>query len=281
MAIPAIASSADAVALRELGPAPGSELYYALLYAPPAARNQLALIESLRGLISAIPVQCSTPEIAVTKLAWWHDEIHRLGTPDARHALTRALADVAVNYPGLNTALFDLVNGTVGLLNRSRFDSAAERGATFAAIHSPLWRVHAAICGERDPAIDACVGQLGSAIELAQILRDLRRQVSAELAFISRDREPVLSAGVNDADWYAALAALEVPALLDTLTTNRRQLAAISSRPRRLQSLFALTEFAVANLHEIARDGHRVWERRVELTPLRKWWLAWRTRNAI
>jgi len=30
-------------------------------------------------------------------------------------------------------------------------------------------------------------------------------------------------------------------------------------------------------LHEIARDGYRVLDRRISLTPLRKLWLAWRT----
>lgn len=270
----------DGDLLKEILPAPGSDLYYALLYAPTAARPSLTLIESFRGLISAIPGQCSSPDVASQKLAWWHEEIHRLGTPDARHAVTRALGPVAAAHQNMMTASLNLIDGTARLLSHGRFAATTERAANFAAIHGPLWRIHAEVCGEDQIAALTGAGELGTAIELNRALRDLRRHIGAGLAWVCHDCEPAIGAQPNDADWYAALAALEAPVLSAALERACGALATTASKPRRLRSLYALAALTRATLQEIAADGYRVWEHRIELTPLRKLWLAWTARSA-
>lgn len=270
----------DRTALAENLPAPGSDLYYALLYAPAEARPSLTLIESFRGLISAIPGQCSSPDVATQKLAWWHEEMHRLGTPEARHAVTRALGPVAAAHQNLMNAAMALIDGTARLLHHDRFATMTERAANFATIHAPLWRIHAAACGEDQIAALDSACELGTAIELNRVLRDLRRHIGAGLAWVCRDCEPASAAQAGDADWYAALAALEVPALGAALEAARSMLAATAANPRRLRSLYALAALSRATLREIAADGYRVWEHRIELTPLRKLWLAWTARSA-
>jgi 15-cis-phytoene synthase len=267
----------DAVALRELLPVAGSDLYYALRYAPPDARPDLALVEAFRALISALPWQCSNSAIAMTKLTWWHEELHQIGTRNARHAMTRALAPIVDRHTGLLEALFALVNGTAALLNRGRFDSVAERRVSITATHAPLWRVHAEVCGESNPLALDQVAALGAGVETALIVRALRRHIDAGLAFICQDIQPHDAAQAENADWYAALARLEIPILIDDLRATRLALLTHATQARRLRPTLVLTALAIATLQEIAADGYRVWERRIELTPLRKWWLAQRS----
>ena len=62
-------------------------------------------------------------------------------------------------------------------------------------------------------------------------------------------------------DWYARAIA-QLPAV-----DRKRQRAGI-----------AMAAIYRTLLDEIARDGYRVLERRIALTPLRKLWIAWRAR---
>jgi phytoene synthase len=61
-----------------------------------------------------------------------------------------------------------------------------------------------------------------------------------------------------------------------------RALAQLAPRDRRAQrASLAMAAIYRALLDEIERDGYRVLDRRIALTPLRKLWIAWRTsRNA-
>ena len=86
-------------------PAPGSDLYYAHLYAPNGAKRTLLTIASLRQAIAGIPASCSAPTIALPKLAWWRDELGQLARGTPRHAITRGLIDLDPALPAAGLAL--------------------------------------------------------------------------------------------------------------------------------------------------------------------------------
>ncbi|MGH8572923.1 MAG: hypothetical protein ACREX8_10155 [Gammaproteobacteria bacterium] len=47
------------------------------------------------------------------------------------------------------------------------------------------------------------------------------------------------------------------------------------------QSAVILAELLLVTLAEIRRDGYRIRHHRIALTPLRKLWIAWRTRRRL
>ena len=70
--------------------------------------------------------------------------------------------------------------------------------------------------------------------------------------------------------------------------SNAFRLAGFVEKPREARAKALINEGAFWNsgmflygrdtlLDEIARDGYRVLERRIALTPLRKLWIAWKT----
>lgn len=272
----------DGQALAEYLPQPGSDLHYALLYAPRAPRRRLALVEALRGEIARVPANCSNPEIAATKLAWWREEVARLAAGDPRHALTRALRPELDGLPGLAEAATILVDGTAALLETARFATRDARFLAFDAAHGPLWETGIALCATPGPAVLPAARRLGSRIEEAYALRDARRFVGGGVALLAQDSVQEAEAyaaacALGDADWYARVVARDVEHCLEAL---REGLAALPQR-RALRPLATLARTAVATLEEVRADGNRVWDRRVELTPLRKLWLAWRERTGF
>lgn len=266
----------DAAALAELAPRAGSNLYYALLYAPSPLRQALTLIESFRQLMISIPLTCSNLDIAHTKLAWWHEEVERIRDGVPRHALGRALVPWVQAQPALHVALHANVLGITQLLSATRFASRGERFAAYSQTHSALWALHAALSGETSGELLAAAGRVGSLVQISYALNELRWHLDSGMAIITRDSEPPNSPGeqLANAQWYAALAARDIAALQEDL----RAAAAALPRGATLRTLKVAAVLALATLAEVAADGHRVWEHRIELTPLRQLWLAWRTR---
>lgn len=274
-----LAGSAPAP-LADYLPRDGSDQYYAQRYAPAALRPSLALIEALRGEIARVPTSCSTPEIAVTKLAWWREEIARLAAGTPRHVLTRALTPMLDSLPTLPAAAGALIDGLGALLDATRHPTRDARIAAFDAAHGPLWEIVNALGTELDDAARRHARLLGSRIEEAYALRDTRRVVTSGLALLAQDsvtavERALAGARLADADWYARVIAVDIAASRAALTNG---LSTLPARAR-LRPLATLTRLVIATLDEVTHDGCRVWERRVELTPLRKLWIALRERT--
>lgn len=260
-------------------PRAGSDLYYSQRYAPTAQRPRLALIEALRGEIARVPTSCSTPEIAVAKLAWWREEIARLAAGTPRHVLTRALTPLLDSIPTLPAAGTALIDGLDALLAATRHPTREARFAAFDAAHGPLWEIVNALGTALDDDARRHARLLGSRLEEAYALRDTRRVVTSGLALLAQDsvtRAERAFAGTRpaDGDWYAQVIAIDVAACREALANG---LASLPARTR-LRPLATLTRLVIATLDEVTRDGCRVWDRRVELTPLRKLWIALRER---
>lgn len=259
-------------------PRPGSDVYYAQRYAPVAARETLALVEALRGEIARVPASCSTPELALTKLGWWREELARLAGGSPRHVLTRALLPQLGTLPSLTEAALTLVDGTTTLLDLTRHPTRSARFAAFDAAHGALWQLVNAQTAALDAAEARRARLLGSRIEEAYALRDTRRIVASGTALLAQDTVVAVDAAargrLDDAEWYARVMAVDIAECRAALAAG---LADLPAR-RQLRPLATLARLAIATLDEVAADGCRVWERRIELTPLRKLWIALRER---
>ena len=269
--------------LREFLPTAGSAWYYALLYQPAASRDRLRVVEALRQSICSLPFTSSNAEVAHARLGWWYENLvaSERSTQAPAHPLLRALQPGFAVDPALRPAFVSLIEGIARLQTTGRFANGTERMTAWQATHGPMWEVHAQICGFSDPKILNAISQLGTTIALAEALVDLRRAVRGELAFVCRDREPAGSdAGLqsSDAQWYAALARREIPELAARLDRGVTELPTLHGAQRRLRALRVMAALALDTLAELAREQGRVWDMRVELTPLRRLWRAWRVR---
>ena len=263
-------------ASEEFAPPAGSDTHYALLYVPSALRTPLALVEAFRGQLVSVPLLASDPVVTMAKLTWWGEELGRLAAGGPRHALTRALAPLVAEDPALLPALDALVAGIAGSLHGAGHVDDAARQAAFDATHGPLWEYVARRCGAGNPQ---AARRLGVRLEIAYALRDLRRQVEAGTVPIPRDTlaaaEVVAFTGGAGTPLTRAVAA-DLAACRAAITEGLATLP--RAERRRLLPLVTLARIGLALLAEIERDGCQLWDRRLELPPLRKLWLAWRTR---
>jgi phytoene synthase len=261
-------------------PAPGSDFYYALLYGPAARRDQLAAINELRVELCTIGLTVSDVGVARIKLDWWRGETERLVSGDPRHRLTQAYYDNYRAEPTIGDALLALVNGLDEELGGRTLATDDDQWAWFDVTFGPLYTVHALVSAQAGGISAGPWRRLGRWIEIGYSLlylkpmaqRKLRRLPAAKLAAANCTWDDI-EAGRNSA---------AVVKLLDTETRIAIENIAdiISRAPRRIRRdqrpLFTLGRIVQQSLVEMREDGCRIWQHRIELTPLRKLWIAWR-----
>lgn len=264
----------------EKGAPAGSEPYYRRLFAPASRQAALTALYAFGNEVGSIPDDVSEPGAARMKLAWWQSELERLYQGEPRHPITRELLP-AVEHFGLQRERFDelVALADEDIEHPGHADDAAllERAGRAAA----LQRLETEICGYVQPETRVFAREMGAALELARIVRDLRAD-----ALQGRVHVPlsVLDAhGVRPADLLQRETSAAVRALLEQQLERARggleaaeaRLPAIDHRAQ--ASALVGSALQRALLAEIERDGYRVLEHRIALTPVRKLWIGWRT----
>jgi hypothetical protein len=92
----------------------GSAAYYALLFTPPARRDAIAALFALGQEFDQISTRRGEPSVTQAKMRWWDDEIRRLVNGQARHPVTRAMADQS-SLASIEDLLLEMVACTASL----------------------------------------------------------------------------------------------------------------------------------------------------------------------
>lgn len=259
-------------------PPAGSSAYYALQRCAPGRRAALARLLAFHVQVRSIASTVSDPDVAHAKRAWWASQLDAMPSGRADHPLLRALAP-AFDAAGLTPdALLGVVDGVRIELAQNRWlDRAAllhycRRG------NGQTLRTAAVLLGLGDPAACAAAEDLGVALRLVAIVRNLGRDVARgriDLPLDAMRRHGVTAAKLQQRVVDAPIRALledESQAALVLLDAARAALAPFPTA--RTAPLLALAAIARALLREIEREDFAVLHQRIELTPLRKFWIS-------
>ena len=259
----------------------GSSFHYSFRLLPPDRRRAITALYSFCREVDDVVDEVSDPEVARAKLGWWRGEIAAIyaGTPS--HPVARALAASNRHYPLPQALLQTVIDGMEMDLDQVRY-------ADFAALETYCHRVagvvglmSAEIFGYEDPATREYARDLGIAFQLTNIIRDVGEDARRGRIYLPLDE--LARFNVAPSDVLRCRATPEFTALMQmqvarARTWYDRALARLPSRDRRAQRAgLAMAAIYRALLDEIERDGCRVLDRRIALTPLRKLWIATRT----
>jgi 15-cis-phytoene synthase len=256
----------------------GSMRFQAWLYTPKVHRDVIAalfLIEAeLRDTARA------PHEVAHIRLQWWREEIDRLIAHKAQHPATRVLqaaarpdSDFKVLHEVALSAAQELANAT--------YETDAELNQYLRGGLGGLFTLAAQHLSNAATAqlFDAA-SQLGAFIRQVEITRDLRQDFHHGRLFL-----PLANLDELNIE-YQALQSDEWPDSFVQLlkTRSKQQLAAyqtlrqglLSSEKQALRPLLVLSELHARMLQIIACNPALHLRQRVELSPIRKLWTAWR-----
>jgi len=268
--------------MSDRGTPPGSLRYFAVLFAPAAARPQLEALYSFEAEIR--DTVAAAHEVAHTRLQWWRTEIDRLASGRPAHPVTVAMLPLR-ERPAFDPQLLHemLVAADLDLARFTYLDWRELDAYCFRAAGALQTLLAATVAGSRDLSSSerTFARRLGSVLRQTEMLRDFFSHLAAGRLYVPADA--LSAAGI---DPTAIRQAPGNPALRAVLEQWRSRVRAeYAALPAELadptERAAQRHGLVLAALHErlLARIDwtDAVGGQRAELAPLARLWTAWRT----
>ena len=267
--------------------ASGSSFYYAFLFLPAERRAAITAFYAFCREIDDVVDEVSDPGVAQNKLDWWRREVAQSFAGEAQHPVMRALMPQAPRFGIEARHLLAVIDGCQMDLDQSRYLDFAGLKTYCHLVAGIVGEVSARIFGQTDPGTTDYAHTLGRALQLTNIIRDVGEDAVRgrvylpinELQQFNVKAHELIKRGQGsvEADFPARFEALMRFQIERALATYGEALALLPAADRRAQKPgLMMASIYRTLLREIATDPHLVLTQRVSLTPLRKFWLAWK-----
>ncbi len=261
----------------------GSSFYYSFLFLQPERRRAITALYAFCREVDDVVDECADAQLARAKLAWWRAEL--VGTYQGKpsHPVTQSLAEAMRSFNLPQELLAEIIDGM-------EMDLSSTRYPDFKALHLYCYRVAsvvgllaAEIFGYEDRRTLKYAHDLGLAFQLTNIIRDVGEDARRGRIYLPADElerfgvpaEDILHARYSDG--FRSLMTFQIERAERYYEQAFAQLPAQDRRAQRPGLVMAAIYRTL--LREILREGCRVLDRRMALTPIRKLWIAWRTWN--
>lgn len=261
---------------------PGSMRYFSLLYAPEERRDQLCALYVIDAEIRE-SAQSANHDVAHTRLGWWRAEIDRLVNGSPQHPAARLLNDSTTDRAAFNKLHETVVAADMDLA-RMAYSNMRELRAYCSRSGGAIQELMAALLlapAPLDEATRATANRLGIGVRQSEILRDLRQDAYAGRVYLPQDQLTAHSATLEDLRGreiaphvkaalreYRDAVREELQTALATVIAPLRPLIVLGALHRRLLDRIAARDFDVATS-------------RIDLGPIEKPWVAWRTARKL
>ena len=260
--------------------ASGSSFYYAFLFLPKPRRAAITAFYAFCREIDDVVDEMRDPGVAATKLAWWRTEVAQAYAGQPRHPVMQALMPLTAEH-GIEAAqLQQIIDGCQMDLDQTRYLDFPGLQRYCHLVAGVVGEVAARIFGQEDPQTTAYAHTLGLALQLTNIIRDV-----GEDALRGRIYLPVNELQQFDVKAHELLNRVYSERFVALMKFQAERahriydeaLALLPAADRRSQKPgLMMGSIYRALLREIEGDDFQVLQQRVSLTPLRKFWLAWR-----
>ena len=256
----------------------GSMRYFSLLYAPEDRRDQLCALYVIDAEIRE-SAQSVNHDVAHTRLQWWRAEIDRLANGSPQHPAARILNDTPIErasfaklHEMIAAADMDLARMTYSNMRELRAYSSRSGGAI-----QELMAAQLVAPAPLDETVRAIANRIGVGVRQSEMLRDLRQDAYAGRVYLPQER--LTRHNVSLEDLRAREVAPNVKAALREFkdAVQEELQSAIRSATAQLRPLGVLAALHRKLLDRIAARDYDVATSRVELGPIEKPWVAWRT----
>jgi len=261
--------------------ASGSSFYYSFLFLPAPRRRAITALYAFCREVDDVVDEAAEMQIAAAKLAWWRAEVANLYRGNPQHPVTRALAPFIGEYSLPQAHLNEIIDGMEMDLTQTRYLDWPALERYCHRVAGVVGLLAARIFGYRDARTLEYARNLGIAFQLTNIIRDVGEDARKNRIYLPMDelkRFDVPAADIliaRETPQFNALMRFQDERARGWYGTAFAALPAVDRRAQRPGLIMAAIYKAL--LDEIVRDDFRVLSRRTSLTPLRKFWIAWKT----
>ncbi|MCB2018988.1 MAG: presqualene diphosphate synthase HpnD [Hydrogenophaga sp.] len=269
--------------------ASGSSFYYAFLFLPADRRAAITAFYAFCREVDDVVDEVSDPGVAQAKLGWWRQQVAQAVQGRADHPALQALVPHMAPFGIEARHLLAVIDGCQMDLDQNRYLDFANLQQYCHLVAGVVGEVAARIFGQTDPGTTDYAHRLGLAFQLTNIIRDVGEDAARGRIYLpvndlqrfdlkahellKRGAAP----GTETADFHRRFRALMAFQCKRAFKTYDEALALLPEVDRRAQKPgLMMASIYRTLLKEIAADPLLVLTQRVRLTPLRKFWLAWK-----
>lgn len=260
-----------------------SSFHYCTSFLRPEKRDVLTALYAYFCELSEIIDECHEPAVARIKLEWWRQEVGRLFDGSPSHPVAKALHPIIQSHALTAEQLLEVIEGVRVDIEQPHYNTAEELASYCHRVGTFYDLLLARALGYTNATTGDYARELGAAFRFTRIICDVGKDAQRGRTYIPMEDlqrfEVPLTNIVNRIDHpnIATLIAFEIERAKSFYDDALDRLA----EQDRLQQLPGLVMAAIyrATLDEIERDGYRVLKHRIALPPMRKRWIAWKTRR--
>ena len=266
---------------RQKAAASGSSFYYSFLFLPPDRRRAITALYAFCREVDDVVDECTDPQLAHAKLAWWRTEIAGLYAGNPQHPVTNALRPFTGQFQITAERLDEIIAGMEMDLTQTRYLDFGGLERYCYHVAGAVGLLAAGIFGYTDPRTLEYAKSLGTAFQLTNIIRDVGEDARKNRIYLPMDELKKFDVPASDilaarySENFRELMAFQARRA-ESFYEKAMQSLPAADRPRQRAGLIMAAIYR-ATLAEIEREGYRVLTQRTSLTPLRKLWLAWKT----
>lgn len=258
---------------------PGSNLYYALLFASPRDRRPLCAVAAWQQEARLLAFAPRDRDVALARIAWWQEEVRHLRAGSPRHPVARALAgDGCASSEAANESVRRMLDTVQRLVLAERAMEEEELWQHCDALGSEGEKMIADALAPAHQGAPGVFDELGRGLEMLELTRPPpgHPRITPRMVPIAHEQalreEPGNAPPGRCNPAMRALLRERAARARRLLGEALRQLAEAAEPPER--SRVVLARLALLHLGILSRNGYRRWD--TGPSPLRKLWTAWR-----
>ncbi|HEY2257139.1 MAG TPA: presqualene diphosphate synthase HpnD [Variovorax sp.] len=266
--------------VQEKAAASGSSFYYAFLFLPKPRRAAITAFYAFCREVDDVVDEVSDPGVAATKLAWWRSEVAQAFAGAPHHPVMQALMPHAAAFGIEERQLHQIIEGCQMDLDQTRYLDFPALQRYCHLVAGVVGEGAARIFGQTDPRTTDYAHKLGQALQLTNIIRDVGEDARRGRIYLPVNELQQFDVKAHEvlnrvySERFIALMNFQAER---ARTAYADALALLPATDRRMQKPgLMMASIYRTLLDEIVRDKFQVLDRRVSLTPVRKFWLAWR-----
>ncbi len=260
--------------------ASGSSFYYAFLFLPRPRRAAITAFYAFCREVDDVVDEVHDPGVAGAKLDWWSAEIAKTFAGQPSHPVTQALAPHIGPFSLEQAPLQAIIDGCRMDLTQTRYLDFPGLERYCHLVAGVVGEVAARIFGQTQEATTHYAHRLGLAFQLTNIIRDVGEDAMRGRIYLPISELQEFDVKAHEitqrqhSDRFAALMRFQAERAHRLYDEALALLPAADARSQKPGLMMASIYRTL--LREIEADGFQVLHQRTSLTPLRKFWLAWK-----
>lgn len=265
--------------------ASGSSFYYAFKFLDTPRREAITAFYAFCREVDDVVDEVQDPGVAATKLAWWRGEVQQAFQGRPSHPAMQALMPHTTAYDIRAEHLLQVIEGCEMDLRQSRYLDYPGLQRYCHLVAGVVGEVASGIFGRSQPQTIAYAHQLGLALQLTNIIRDVGDDARRGRIYLPVSE--LQQHGVTAAELLRREAPYGYSERFTELMRFQaarahrcydEALALLPEADRRAQKPgLMMANIYRALLREVESTGFQVLHQRIALTPLRKLWIAMKT----